>query len=149
VPGLACSFAIIPDAALREKFSAVSNNMSIETSSMGLTASRVAYSGKADGWLNAQRKYLTANRDFVMNYLENNLPGVRMTKPDATYLLWLDFSEYALQPSPYEFFLKNAKVAFSAGEKFGRGSEQFVRLNFGTSRKILVEALQRITKALK
>jgi cystathionine beta-lyase len=72
-----------------------------------------------------------------------------MTKPDATYLLWLDFSGWELKPSPYEFFLQKAKVAFSDGGKFGEGYGQFVRLNFGTTRRIVEAALAKISKALK
>ncbi len=130
VAGLASAFAIIPDNGLRKNFSAVMNSMAFEPSTPGLTAARVAYAGKADAWLKALRRYLTANRDFILEYVEQNLPGVRTTKPDATYLMWLDFSEYKLDPAPYEFFLKEAKVAFSPGAAFGKGSEQFVRFNF-------------------
>ncbi len=148
VPGLACAFAIIPDDALREKFRAVANGMAIEVSTPGLTAARVAYSGKADGWLKALNQYLTANRDFALEYLERHLPGVRATKPDATYLMWLDFSAYQLRPSPHEFFRDQAKVVCSDGRKFGGEESDFIRLNFGTSRKILKAGLERIRKAL-
>jgi len=149
VPGLACAFAIIPDHDLRRTFRKVGNGMAVEVSTPGLVAARVAYSGKADAWLVALRRYLAANRDLIVAYVKENLPGVRLTKPDATYLMWLDFSEYKLQPSPFEFFLKEAKVAFSNGALFGNGNGQFVRLNFGTSRKLIMDGMKRIHKALK
>ncbi|HEY5731632.1 MAG TPA: PatB family C-S lyase [Anaerolineales bacterium] len=149
VPGLACAFAIIPDAKIRKRFFDIGNGMNYEVSSTGLTAARVAYSGKADGWLKDLRKHLTANRDFILEYVERYLPGMRSTKPDATYLMWLDCSALKLKPSPYQFFFDKAKVAFSDGGKFGKGNEQFVRLNFGTSRKILKQGLDRIRKALQ
>lgn len=149
VPGLACAFAIIPDVDLRKKFFDTAYGMSFEISTPGLTAARAAFSGRADGWLRALRRYLTANRDFIAEFLGRYLPGVRFTRPDATYLLWLDFSDYKLQPSPCEFFLEKAKVAFSDGRKFGAGSEQFVRLNFGTSRRLVEEGLKRVRRALK
>lgn len=149
VPGLACAFAIIPDEKLRKQFQDAANGMSFEVSTPGLTATYIAYSGRADGWLKALRRYLTENRDFILQFVQTHLPGVRLTKPDATYLLWLDFSACQLQPSPYEFLLKEAKVGLSNGVRFGEGSEQFVRLNFGTSRKILAQGLERIHKALK
>jgi cystathionine beta-lyase len=148
VPGLACAFAIIPDAEIREKFQAVTSGMSFEVSALGLTAARVAYAGKADVWLRDLRRYLTANRDFVLEYVDKNLPGVRATKPDATYLMWLDCSALALKPSPYEFFLKEAKVAFNDGKTFGARYKEYVRLNFGTSLKVLKQALDRVRKAL-
>jgi cysteine-S-conjugate beta-lyase len=149
VPGLSCAFAIIPDEMLRKRFYDVAYGMSFEFSTPGLTAARGAYSGKADAWLRALRRYLTENRDCIVEYVERNLPGVRLTIPDATYLLWLDCSDLKLKPSPYEFFLKEAKVAFSDGGKFGKGSEGFVRLNFGTTRKRVLECLVRMRKALK
>jgi cystathionine beta-lyase len=148
VPGLACAFAVIPGDELRKKFQSVLDGMSIEVSTPGLIAARVAYSGTADGWLRSLRRYLKSNLDFILNYVDANLPGVRVTKPDATYLLWMDFSALKLGPTPFEYFLKNAKVALSAGGSFGKGSEQFIRLNFGTSRKILTEGLERIRKSL-
>lgn len=149
VPGLTCAFAIIPNDELRKRFTRIADGMNFELSTLGLTAARVAFSGKADAWLRELRRYLTGNRDFIVQYVEQNLPGIRVTKPDATYLIWFDCSELKLKTSPYEFFLNNAKVAFSNGAKFGEGNEQFVRLNFGTSRKLVEEGLGRITKALK
>jgi cystathionine beta-lyase len=148
VPGLACAFAIIPNERLRQQFYAIAEGMSLEVSTPGLTAARVAFSGKADAWLKGLRRYLTENRDFLIKYLEMNLPEVRMTKPDATYLMWLDCSDLQLKSSPYEFFLQNAKVAFSNGANFGKGCEQFIRLNFGTTRKILTHGLERVRKSL-
>ncbi len=149
VPGLACAFAIIPDEKLRKRFFDTAYGMSFEISTPGLTAARVAYSGRADTWLKDLRRYLTDNRDFVVSYVEKNLPGIRVTKPDATYLIWLDCSDFGLKPTPYEFFLKKAKVALSDGGKFGKGNEQFVRLNFGTTRRTLLQALERMKKALQ
>lgn len=149
VPGLSCAFAIIPDDELRKRFSKVADGMNFEISTLGLTATRVAYSGKADAWLRELRRYLTGNRDFIVDYVEQNLPGIRVTKPDATYLIWLDCAELKLKSSPYEFFLNEAKVALSNGGKFGKENEQFVRLNFGTSRKTVKRALERMNQALK
>jgi cystathionine beta-lyase len=149
VPGLTCAFAIVPNDELRKRFTRIAEGMNFELSTLGLTAARVAFSGKADAWLRELRRYLTGNRDFIVEYVAQRLPGIRVTKPDATYLIWLDCSELGLQPAPYDFFLKEAKVAFSNGAKFGEGNEQFVRLNFGTSRKLVEEGLRRMTKALK
>ena len=77
------------------------------------------------------------------------MPTVRVTVPQATYLAWLDCTELTLAPSPYEFFLNQAHVALSDGGRFGKESQQFVRLNFGTSRRILKHGLDRMRKALR
>ena len=149
VPGLFCAFAIIPDPDLRKRYLDTVYRMGLHCAGPGLLAASIAYSGRCDAWLQALREYLTANRDFLVDYVTMHLPSVRITVPDATYLAWLDCSELKLEPSPYEFFLKQAHVALSDGGRFGKGSEQFVRLNFGTSRKILKQGLERIRKALR
>lgn len=149
VPGFFCAFAIIPNEELRIRYLDTIFKMGIHIASPGLVAAQVAYSGRCDAWLKALRKYLTANRDFLVDYVTKNLPALRITIPQATYLAWIDCSELKLEPSPHEFFLKEARVALSDGGRFGKGSEQFVRLNFGTSRKILKQGLDRIRKALR
>jgi cystathionine beta-lyase len=149
LPGLACAFAIIPDQVLRKRFQIVLDGMSLEVSTLGLTAARAAYSGGAEAWLAALLKYLKGNRDFVLDFVDRNLPALRVTKPEATCLSWLDCSMLNLEPSPYEFFLERGKVALSDGRRFGKGGEGFVRLNFGTSRRILKEGLNRMKRALK
>jgi cystathionine beta-lyase len=149
LPGLACAFAVIPDPLLRKQYQTVLDGMALEVSTPGLTAARAAFSGAADAWLRAVLKYLKGNRDFIVEFVERNLPGVRVTQPQATYLAWLDCSALNLEPSPHEFFLKQAHVALSDGGKFGRGSEGFVRLNFGTSHRIVKEGLTRMKQALQ
>ncbi len=116
---------------------------------MGLHAARVAFSGQCDGWLKELRRYLTGNRDVLVAYVTKYMPGVKTTVPDATYLAWLDFTEYGLKKSPYDFFLKKAKVALSDGAIFGANGVGHVRLNFGTSRRILKQGLDQMRKALE
>ncbi|MBL8077511.1 MAG: PatB family C-S lyase [Anaerolineales bacterium] len=148
VPGLFCGFAIIPNKELRDRFEAEVNRQRIHVSSMGLHAANAAFSGKCDGWLRDLNRYLTDNRDFIVGYVSEHMPSVRTTIPDATYLAWLDFTQTEIVGSPYEFFLKNAKVAASEGKIFGKAGEGHIRLNFGTSRALLKEGLDRMNKAL-
>ena len=93
--------------------------------------------------------YLTGNRDFIVDYVTEYMPDVRLTVPDATYLGWLDFTQTGIDGSPFEFFLKNAKVAASEGKIFGKEGEGHIRLNFGTSRTLLKQGLEQMRKALK
>ena len=148
VPGLSCAFAIIPDPTLKKRFFDVTYGMSYEVSTPGLTAAQVAYSGKADPWLRQMLRYLTSNRDFLVDYVTQYMPNIRTTIPDATYLCWLDFSQTGIEGSPFEFFKEKAKVALSDGRLFGKGGEGHLRINFGTSRKLLTEGLERMKKAL-
>ena len=148
VPGLFCGFAIIPNKELRERYTKEVEHLRLHVSSMGLHAAQVAFSGEGDGWLRDLRKYLTTNRNFLVDYVTKHMPDVRITSPDATYLAWLDFTQLKLKKSPFDFFMKEAKVALSDGKIFGADYRGYVRLNFGTSRKILKQGLDRMRNAL-
>ncbi len=152
VAGLFVGFAIIQNESLRRRFKAELEKLTFHTNSLGHLASEVAFSGACDAWLDELLTYLTANRDFVVDYIKKNLSGVRVSKPDATFLAWLDFSELVAQGKVTEplqdFFIEKGKVAFNEGASFGPGGEGFIRLNFGCPRKTLVDGLERIKAAL-
>jgi cystathionine beta-lyase len=114
---------------------------------MGLTAAQAAYQA-GDDWLDALIVYLTDNRDFLVDYVKNNLPGLTTTVPEGTYLAWIDCRESGIEGSPYQFFLENARVAFGDGSNFGPGGEGFIRVNYGCPRAQLVQALERMKAAL-
>lgn len=147
LPGLFCSFVIAPNAELRQKFIAAREGIVPHPNSLGMAAALAAFT-ECDDWLAALRAYLTANRDALVSYVAERLPGIRTTVPDATYLAWLDCRALNLPVSPFEFFLKQAKVALVDGALLGPGGQGFVRLNFGCPRATLIEALDRMKTAL-
>ena len=148
VAGFFCGFAIIQNGELRERYIREVKHLRLHVGSTGLRAAKVAFSGKCDDWLQSLLGYLTENRDFLVDYVTRNMPGVRITIPDATYLAWLDFTQLKLKRSPFDHFMKEAKVALSDGKTFSPIYSNYVRLNFGTSRKILKQGLDRMRKAL-
>ncbi|OGP97271.1 MAG: hypothetical protein A2Z51_07005 [Deltaproteobacteria bacterium RBG_19FT_COMBO_52_11] len=84
----------------------------------------------------------------MYRYVEKNITNLRMTMMEATYLAWLDCRKAGIPEKPYDFFLKEAKVALNDGSEFGRGGDGFVRLNFACPRATLTEALDRMAAAL-
>ncbi|HOV48421.1 MAG TPA: PatB family C-S lyase [Anaerolineae bacterium] len=147
IPGLGCSFAVIPDPALRERFNAGQRGVVGHVNVLGYTAALAAY---RDGgpWLESLLAYLEANRDFLVTYVREHLPGVHVAAPEGTYLAWLDCREAGIPGNPYEFFRARARVMLNDGATFGPGGEGFVRLNFGTPRALLTEGLERMRAAL-
>jgi cystathionine beta-lyase len=145
VPGLKCAVAIVPNPELRRRLKATHADWAQEVNVLGYTAALAAY---RDGqpWLDQALRYLEANLDFLVRYVEEHLPGIRMSRPEGTYLAWLDCRQ-AIPGNPYRFFLERARVALSDGADFGRGGEGFVRLNFGCPRATLAEALERMREA--
>jgi len=148
IPGLGCSMAIIQNPDLRKQFDAAASGIVPHVNVLGLHAALAAYN-ECDDWLHELLVYLTANRDFVVDYVNNHLPGIRTTAPEATYLAWLDCRKSSIEGNPHEFFLREANVALNDGAAYGSGGEGFVRLNFGCPRATLEEALVRMRAAVE
>ena len=114
---------------------------------LGLHAARAAYQ-HGQPWLDAALNYLEANRNVLFDFVQEQLPGVEMWRPEGTFLAWLDCRGLGLDVSPFEFFLNQAKVALNDGQTFGSTGEGFVRLNFGCPRAMMEEGLERMRKAV-
>jgi len=140
IPAAGCGWAIIEDPALRSQFSIdVSAHVVGSPSVFGLAATLAALE-HGDEWLAAQLDYLRLNREAVETFVSQH-PSLAMAHVEATYLAWIDCS--SLEDAA-GLFLKHG-VSVYGGAQFG--DARFVRLNFGTQRKILEEALRRITIA--
>ncbi|KPL82946.1 hypothetical protein SE15_11375 [Thermanaerothrix daxensis] len=148
VAGLKFAFAIVPDPTLRKTLKQLVHDLGGGMNIMGIVAAEAAYTRGA-GWLQHLLKVLESNRNFVYDFVRNELPGVEMQLPEATYLAWLDCRRLDLQPSPYEFFLTEARVALNNGRDFGTEGRGFVRLNFGCPRSTLEQGLMRMKRALE
>jgi cystathionine beta-lyase len=139
-PAAGAAWAIIEDAGLRKSFSAEVNAHVLPSPSVfGTIAALAAYRGGGD-WLAAQLDYLRGNRDLVEKTI-----GLPMAHVEATYLAWIDCSGLGVK-DPHAHFLEHG-VALSPGAQFG--DARFVRLNFGTQRKLLAIALERIAASIK
>ena len=147
IAGLECSFAIIQNPELREKFQAGRRGLVGGVNLMGLVAARAAYQyGRP--WLTELRQYLQANRDLLVETVRRDLPGVKMGVPEATYLAWLDCRGLPIEGKACEFFEKTARVGLNDGATFGAPGEGFVRLNFGCPRSMLEDGLARMRRAV-
>jgi cystathionine beta-lyase len=113
----------------------------------GLVATEAALT-EGEPWRLALLAYLESNRDLLLEAIQAHLPGVQVSRPEATFLAWLDCSGLGLDREPQQFFLEEAKVALSAGSEFGPGQRDRVRLNFGCSRALLAEGIRRMADSL-
>ncbi len=147
LPGLHLGFAVIQNTPWQEIWKKASYGLIPSVNSMAQAAALAAYQ-KGQEWLDQLLVYLEGNRDFLARSLKKRMPGIKMTRMEATYLAWLDCRGAGIPQDPFEFFLKNCRVALMNGPEFGRGGEGFLRLNFACSRKILTEALDRMAEAL-
>ncbi|MBQ1870143.1 MAG: aminotransferase class I/II-fold pyridoxal phosphate-dependent enzyme, partial [Treponema sp.] len=147
--GLQFSTNFIKNPVLRKKFRDEKDKTGYdEPSLIGLTAARAAYK-KGKPWLNALKKHLKDNIEFLRSYLSKNLPKVRLIEPEGTFLLWLDFSALGLSDSEIDDTIVNkAKVWLDRGTMFGPEGEYYQRINVATPRPVLEDALNRIRDAI-
>lgn len=147
IPSLGLGFAIAQDAGVRGRFQKVTDYVVPHPGPMGFVGALAAYT-QCQSWLDSLLPYLRANRDFLVEYTQEHFPTVSVTRPEATYLSWMDFRSLNLPESPYKFFLEHAKVAFNDGAAFGEAGAGFVRVNLGCPRSTLHEALERVREAV-
>lgn len=142
IPGLGCSFAVIGDPALRKRFIKGAGRIVPHVNILGYSAAEAAYR-HGEEWRRSLLEYLRGNRELVTTAI-NAIPGLSMTHVEATYLAWIDTRASGIE-KPGEFF-EQAGVGLSDGVDFA--APGFVRLNFGCCRSLLVEALQRMARAV-
>jgi cysteine-S-conjugate beta-lyase len=146
LPGLKLGFMIAQNAELRESVHQFYAQTGVGTNIMGYTATLAAYRDSHD-WLESLLDYLRANRDYALDYVNQHLPGITATCPEATYLMFLDCREAAIAGDPTDFFLEQGRVALS-GHWDNQGFAGHTRLNYGCPRSQLAEALDRMRQAL-
>lgn len=146
LPGLGCSFAVIPNEDLRRSFRRAMDGLVPHVNVLGLVACEAAFRGGAT-WHEELLEYLRGNRNRVLAEVRA-MPGLRMGNVEATYLAWIDTTDSGLEHPRRTF--EAAGVGLSAGRPFGPRElyARYVRLNFGCSRAALDEALVRMKRAL-
>ncbi len=142
LPGLGCSFAIIPNRDLRRGFYKAMSGIVPHVNAMGYTAALAAYRDN-DNWHSTLLDYLRKNQETVEESIRQ-MAGLSMTHVEATYMAWIDTKETGIE-NPTAFF-EEAGVGLSDGKYFGDSS--FVRLNFGCTHATLTEALQRMHRVI-
>jgi len=113
------------------------------------TDATVAAWREAQPWLDEVMVRLKSNRDYVAQFVKEEMPGIHHYSPESTYLAWLDCRDLDLPDSPYKFFLEEAKVGLNDGGAFGEAGKTCVRLNFATSEEVLSQVLRRMAAAVQ
>ncbi len=149
IAGIVSSYALVPDSRIREKFYSFLEAGELNAGTIfAFTATKAAYTYGAE-WLQQMRSYVIENVNFVDEYLKKNIPQIKVYRPQASFLVWLDCRELKLtQPELVQLFEDKAGLALNDGTMFGKEGEGFMRLNIGCPRSILNQALELLKKAI-
>ncbi len=147
--GLQTSAIIIANEEIRKKYT---NQLEINCMGsiniFGTLALEAAYN-HGEQYLTELLEYVEANVDYAIDFAEKNLKGVRIIKPQATYLVWMDFRGTGLSADEIDgLVIERAKIAVDLGRWFGKEGAGFARFNFACPRSILEKALGQLKSAI-
>ena len=150
VAGLKMSISIIANEQIRKAFNETKLAMSLDVrNTFGIESIIHCYKEENIEWLEQLLEYIEGNADFVCDYVEKNMPGVKFRKPEGTYLGWLDMSGTNIPDNEImKDIILGTGVICVPGNWFGAGGEGHIRLNMGCPKAMLEDALDRFTKAL-
>ena len=149
VSGLSISFIIVENEELREKIRNTFLSYHLMAANIfGITAAQTAYNS-GEPLLQEVKIYLQGNRDFIIDYITENIPLIKLYKPQGTFLAWFDLRNLKLNQDDLQLFLVHvAGLGLDNGTKYGDDGEGFMRLNFACSRQLLEKALCQLKNAV-
>lgn len=143
--GLASSVCYVSDERIRREFFAFLDNNELSLGNIfGYYAAEAAFA-HGEEWLQQLLQYLKGNIDAAVDFVEKNIPDVKIMRPEASFLLWMDFRAWNLpQKELVRRLVFDAKIGLNNGLDYGQEGEGFMRMNIGTNRATVLEGLRRI-----
>lgn len=147
--GIVSSYAVISNDDLRQRFYGWLKANELDEPTIFAPIATIAAYQKGEEWRKQMLAYVEDNVRFVEDYCRAHIPGVRPLRPQASFLVWLNCRGLELsQDKLLDLFIDKAHLALNDGEMFGPGGEGFMRLNVGTPRSVLRQALEQLAKAV-
>ena len=149
IAGIVTSYAIVPNESLREKFFGWMGGNELNQPDIFAPIATVAAFENGEPWRVQMLKYVEENIEFTIDFCRKYIPQITPIRPEASFLVWLDCRELNLSHAKLvELFENRAKLALNSGAIFGTQGEGFMRLNVGTPRSVLEQALQQLKAAV-
>lgn len=150
MPGLASSYAVIEDERLRQRFQTYMEASEFSEGHLFAYLSVAAAYSHGTEWLDQVIAYIKGNIDFTGDFLQERIPAIRMIRPQASYLIFLDCRGLGLsQKDLNRLFVEDAHLALNEGTTFGKEGEGFMRLNVACPRVVLKQALEQLEQAVE
>lgn len=150
IPGVVSAWAVVKSVRLREPFFNWLTASEFNTPPIAaMVATQAAYE-HGEEWLDQVLDYLQVNVDHAADFMARELPEVTLTRPQASFAVWLDFSRLGLAPAQLvSLLVERARLALSEGCSFGTEGTGFMRMNIGVPRSVLDTGLHRLRDAIR
>ena len=148
--GIVSSWCIIPNDKLRKPFYEWMAANEFNEPNMFAPIATIAALKNGEEWRQQMLRYIEGNVDFLIDYCEKHIPQIKPRRPQASYLVWLDCRALGLDHRTLvDLFVNKAHLALNDGEIFGKEGAGYMRLNVGTQRSVLAQALEQLATAVK
>ncbi|GFI12485.1 MAG: pyridoxal phosphate-dependent aminotransferase [Muribaculaceae bacterium] len=149
IPGLVSSWMVVKNPEMRERYYKWLEVNEFSAPVMISTIGAEAAYNNGEEWLDQMLAYVEGNIDFVIDFAARRIPGLKVIRPQASFLLWLDFRGLHLcHREVMDMLLDKAHLALNDGTMFGAQGDGFARLNAGTPRAVLAHALESLETAV-
>lgn len=150
IAGVVSSYSIVPNEELRRPFYEWLAANELNEPTLFAPIATIAAFRQGEEWRKQMLEYVEENIDFVVDYLKQHIPSIHALRPQASFLVWLDCRALGLDHEALvDLFVNKARLALNDGEMFGPGGQGFMRMNVGTPRSVLKQALDRLAEAVK
>lgn len=147
IAGLATSTVIIPNEGLRKRYTDFVHSTEADMGNVfGKIATKVAME-KGDEWHSQLINYVKGNIDYAVDFIRKEMPKVRIHKPEATYMIWMNFSDYGISDEELNRkMVFEAELGLNAGHIFGKEGDCCMRMNLACPRSVVEIAMQNLKK---
>ena len=149
IAGIVSSYAIVPNDSLRRRFYTWLEANELNDPPLFSPIATIAAYTQGEDYRQQMLSYIEDNIRFVEDYCREHLPQIKPWRPQASFLVWLDCRALGLSHDALvDLFVNHAHLALNDGAMFGIGGSGFMRLNVGTPRAVLLQALEQLFQAL-
>ncbi len=146
IAGLSTSYLIAINSDLLQRYQKAQNILHLENNMLGPLALQAAYAN-CETWLNELCTYLSDNARFATEYISRYIPEIKVIKPEATYLLWLDFSNTNISHDDLKYIIYHrAHLGINDGTTFGAEYQKCFRMNIASPQSVVEEALDNLKR---
>ena len=150
IAGIVSSYAVVPNPQLRRQFYTWLEANELNDPPLFAPIATIAAYQQGEEWRRQMLSYVEGNIHFVEDFCSEHLPAIKPLRPQASFLVWLDCRSLSLDhDSLVNLFVNKAHLALNDGAMFGENGNGFMRLNVGTPRRVLKQALEQLREALK
>lgn len=148
IAGIVSSYAIVPNDSIRRRFYTWLEANELNDPPLFSPIATIAAYQQGETWLKEMLDYVEGNIRFLEDFFQQHLPKIKPLRPQASFLVWLDCRGLGFTHEQLiDLFVNKAHLALNDGEMFGAGGEGFMRMNVGTPRSVLLQALLQLKEA--